>query len=44
MVYRICGGIGLTLLGASMLGLVGIPTILTGIFLLVGGVALLAGV
>jgi hypothetical protein len=44
MVYRICGGIGLTLLGISMLGVVGVPAIITGIFLTIGGIALLAGV
>lgn len=44
MVYRICAGIGLTLLAAGMIGLHGIPAIVTGIFLLIGGIALLAGV
>lgn len=43
MVYRICGGIGLTLLGASMLGLA-VPAVITGIFLVIGGVALLAAI
>ncbi len=41
MVYRIAGGIGLTLLGLSMLG-IAIPAAITGVALLVGGVALLA--
>lgn len=43
MVYRICGGIGLTLLGLSVVG-IAIPTIFTGVFLIIGGIALLAGI
>ncbi len=43
MIYRITGGIGLTLLGLASLG-VAVPALVTGIFLLVGGIALLAGI
>lgn len=43
MVYRIAGGIGITLLGLSMVGVTAIPSIITGIALLIGGIALLAG-
>lgn len=42
MVYRIAGGIGLTLLGLSMVG-VSIPPLFIGLALLIGGIALLAG-
>lgn len=42
MVYKIAGGIGLTLLGITMLG-IDIPEQITGISLLIAGVALLAG-
>ena len=43
MVYRICGGIALLLLGLGAIGMNTIPTPLIGLFLLIGGVALLAG-
>lgn len=45
MVYRIAGGIGLVLIGLMLIGVSGIPylTLLTGAALLVGGIALLAG-
>lgn len=43
MVYRIAGGIGLTLLALSMLGIVSFPDVITGVALLIGGIALLAG-
>lgn len=42
MVYRIAGGIGLTLLGLATFGLA-IPAAITGIALVIGGVALLGG-
>jgi len=44
MLFRICGGIGLTLLGLSQVGINGIPPIVTGIFLIIGGIGLLAGI
>lgn len=44
MVYKICGGIGLILLGAGMLGFNGFPDVVTGIFLFIAGIALLAGI
>lgn len=43
MVYRICGGIGLLLLGLSMVG-VAVPEMKISIFLIIGGIALLAGI
>lgn len=43
MVYRICGGIAFLLLGLSETGLVTLPPIITGIFLIIAGIALLAG-
>lgn len=43
MVYKIAGGVGLTLLGLSMLGLTAVPQVLTGVLLLIAGIALLAG-
>lgn len=43
MVYRIAGGLGLALLGLGALGIAHISNELTGVFLLVGGIALLAG-
>lgn len=43
MVYRICGGIGITLLALSMLGVHTFGDQIAGIFLLIGGIALLAG-
>jgi hypothetical protein len=44
MVYRIAGGIGLLLLGIGMAGLGGIPGPITGAFLVVGAIGLLAGI
>ncbi len=44
MVYRIAGGIGLLLLGLGMVGLGGVPAPLTGAFLVVGAIGLLAGI
>lgn len=43
MVYRITGGIALGILGLTTLGLTAIPAVVTGIFLLIAGIALLAG-
>lgn len=43
MVYRICGGIGLVLLGLGLAGIASVPDVVTGIFLLIGGLGLLAG-
>lgn len=43
MVYRITGGIFFVLLAAEMLGLVGVPKVVTGVFGLIAGIALLAG-
>lgn len=42
MAYRIFGGIGLALLGLSMVGVASV-TIVAGICLIIAGVALLAG-
>lgn len=44
MVYRIVGGIAITLLGLHTMGLMPIPTIIIGVLLTIGGLALLAGV
>jgi hypothetical protein len=44
MLFRICGGIGITLLGLGMVGVFGIPSIVTGIFLIIGGIGLIAGI
>jgi len=44
MVYKIAGGIGLALLGASLAGHPLVSGVVTGLFLIVAGVALLAGV
>ena len=41
MVYRITGGIAFILLGASLFTTV--PTVLTAIFCVIAGIALLAG-
>ena len=43
MVYKIIGGIGLILLGASMAGFTPITLTVVGIILIVAGIALLAG-
>ena len=43
MIYRIAGGVGITLLGFSMVGEAIIPTFVVAVFLIVGGIALLAG-
>lgn len=43
MVYRVCGGIGLLLLGIGAIGMNNIPAPLIGVFLVIGGIALLAG-
>ncbi len=43
MIYRVAGGIGLTLLGISMLG-IGFPSIFTAVALTIGGIALLFGI
>lgn len=42
MAYKICAGLGLTLLGLSMFT-PAVPLVLIGVLLVVGGVALLAG-
>ena len=44
MLWRLAGGLGLLLLGLGMLGLPGIPKAITGALILVGGIALLAGI
>jgi len=44
MVYKITGGIFLILLGISLLGIAGVPDVITGVFGLIAGIALLAGV
>ena len=44
MVYRITGGIFLILLSFNMLGVTAIPQQITGVFGLIAGIALLAGV
>lgn len=43
MIYRICGGIWILLMGINQCGIVSIPTIVLGIFGIIGGIALLAG-
>lgn len=43
MVYRIAGGIFITLLGLSMVGIAILPTEATGIIGIIAGIALLAG-
>lgn len=43
MIYRITGGIAFLLIGLQNVG-VGIPPMVTGIFAIIAGVALLAGV
>lgn len=43
MVYRICGGIAFLLLGLSAVGIAQVPEYLTGVFLIIAGIALLAG-
>lgn len=40
-IFKIAGGIGLALLGLSMLSVLSLPAWVTGIFLLVAGIALL---
>lgn len=42
MVFKITASLGLTLLGLSMIS-VAVPTVLIGVLLIVGGIALLAG-
>lgn len=44
MVFRIAGGIFLTLTGVSLLGMFAVPPLLLGLSALVAGVALIAGV
>jgi hypothetical protein len=43
MVYRICGGIAFLFLGLSSLGIAKLPEPVIGVFLLIAGIALLAG-
>lgn len=43
-VYRVAGGIGFILLALPMLGLGQVPPVVTGIVLVIAGVALLAGI
>ena len=43
MVFRICGGIAFLFLGLGMLGIAKLPDAVTGVFLLIAGIALLAG-
>lgn len=42
-IYRIAGGIGIILLALPLLGILAVPSLVTGLFLLVAGIALLAG-
>lgn len=44
MLYKICGGIGLALLGLRLIG-IGVASLgmVTGVILIVAGIALLAG-
>lgn len=44
MLFRICGGLGLLMLGINMLGIAGIPQQLTGALLFIGAIGLLAGI
>jgi len=43
MVWKIAGGIGITLLGLSLAGVFSTVDIIIGVLLIVAGVALLAG-
>lgn len=43
MVYRITGGLAFLFLGFSAVGFTEIPPIITGVLLIVAGIALLAG-
>ncbi len=42
-IYRISGGIAFILLALPLLGIAAIPALVTGLFCLVAGIALLAG-
>jgi len=44
VLFRICGGIAFLLMGLQMVGLTGVPPMVTGILLLLGAVGLLAGI
>jgi len=44
MIYKIAGGIFLLLLGISLVGVTVIPSLITGIFGIVAGIALLSGI
>jgi len=44
MVYKIAGGIGFILLAIPLFGIAAVPAVLTGVVLLVAGIALIAGV
>lgn len=44
MIYRIAGGIWILLMGLTQCGIVGVPLIVLGIFGIIAGIALLAGI
>jgi len=43
MVWKIAGGIGITLLGLSFVGFFGVGDTIIGVLLVIAGIALLAG-
>jgi hypothetical protein len=44
MLFRICGGIAFLIMGLQMVGVAGVPPIVTGILLLLASVGLLASI
>lgn len=44
MLYRICGGIFFLLMAISLLGFGAVPNLVTGVFALLAGIGLLAGI
>ena len=43
MIYKYCGAVAFVLLGLSLVGVLGIPTIITGVLLIIAGIALAIG-
>jgi hypothetical protein len=44
MLFRVCGGIAFLLMALQMVGVAGVPPMVTGILLALGAVGLLAGI
>jgi hypothetical protein len=44
MIYRVAGGVWILLMGIQQCGVVSIPTLVLGIFGIIAGIALLAGI